>query len=72
MWTDACGNDHYEFWEGIKINGKTYQSRPLYALCAEFGDAQVLDACMHLGCLPYVEDLSAIRAECQRQENSYV
>jgi hypothetical protein len=72
MLTDACGNDHYEFWTGITINGKTYQSRPLHALCQEFGDAQVLDACMHLGCLPYVEDLSAIRAECQRQEDSYV
>jgi hypothetical protein len=72
MWTDACGNDHYEFWEGIKVNGKTYQSRPLYALCAEFGDAQVKDVCAHLGLMPYVQDLSAIRTECQRQENSYV
>jgi len=72
MFTDALGNDHYEFWEGVKINGKTHQSRPLYALCMEFGTSRVQDACMHLGCLPYVQDLSAIRAECQRQENSYV
>lgn len=72
MWTDATGEIHFEFWEGIKLNGKTYQSRPLFNLCNEFGDAQVLDACIHLGCLPYVEDLAAIREECQRQEDSYV
>ena len=72
MWTDALGRDHWEFWEGIKLNGKTYQSRPLFNLCNEFGDAQVLDACIHLGCSPYVEDLAAIREECQRQEDSYV
>ena len=72
MWTDACGNDHWEFWEGIKLNGKTYQSRPLFNLCNEFGDAQVLDACIHLGCRPCIEDLATVRAECQRQEDSYV
>jgi len=72
MWTDACGNDHYEFWEGIRINGRTFQSRPLYSLCQEFGNARVLDACMHLGCMPHAQDLSVIRAECQRQEDSYV
>jgi hypothetical protein len=72
MFTDACGNDHYEFWTGITLNGKNYQSGPLYALCQEFGDAQVLDACMKLGCPPYVQDLAAIRQECKRQEDSYV
>ena len=72
MWTDALGNNHWEFWEGIKRNGKTYQSRPLFNLCNEFGDAQVLDACIHLGCRPCVEDLATVRAECQRQEDSYV
>jgi len=72
MWTDAIGETHYEFWEGIKLNGKTHKSLPLYGLCQEFGNAQVLDACFSLGCLPYAEDLSAIRAECKRQEDSYV
>jgi hypothetical protein len=72
MWTDGCGNDHYEFWTGITLNGKNYQSRPLFALCQEFGDAQVLDACMHLGCPPYVQDLAVIRQECKKVEASYV
>lgn len=72
MWVDACGETRYEFWDGIKINGRTFQSRPLYNLCQEFGDAQVLASCMHLGCFPYVEDLAAIREECQKQEDSYV
>lgn len=72
MWTDACGEIHYEFWGGIKFNGKTFQSLPLFNLCLEYGDAQVIDACHHLGCLPYAADLAAIKAECQRQEDSYV
>lgn len=72
MWTDACGEIHFEFWEGIKMNGRTFRSEPLYHLCQEFGDGQVLGACLHLGCFPYVADLSAIKAECKRQEDSYV
>jgi hypothetical protein len=72
MWTDALGKTHFEFWEGIKFAGRTFQSEPLFNLCQEFGDAQVKDACANLGVMPYVQDLSAIRAECQRQEASYV
>lgn len=72
MWTDACGETHFEFWEGIKMNGKTHKSVALYNVCREYGDAQVLDACLHLGCLPYAQDLKAIKDECERQENSYV
>jgi hypothetical protein len=72
MFTDACGKTHYEFWEGIKLSGKSFHSVLLYNLCLEYGDAQVRDACIHLGLLPYAEDLSAIRDECQRQEDSYV
>jgi len=63
MWTDACGETHFEFWEGIKFNGKTHKSVPL---------GQVLGACIHLGCPPYIADLKAIKEECERQESSYV
>jgi hypothetical protein len=72
MWTDACGETHFEFWEGIKFAGRTFKSVPLYHLCQEFGDAQVRDACGFLGLMPYVSDLDAIKEECQRQEDSYV
>jgi len=72
MWTDACGKTHFEFWEGIKFAGRTFQSEPLFHLCQEFGDAQVLEACRSLWCFPYQECLSDIKAECQRQEDSYV
>jgi hypothetical protein len=72
MWTDATGEVHFEFWDGIKLNGKTFQSLPLFNLCREFGNAQVLKACTDLGCYPYAADLKAIKDECQRQENSYV
>lgn len=72
MWTDACGETRYEFWEGIKLSGRTFTSRPLFNLCLEYGDAQVREACLHLGCFPYAEDLASIKQECQRQEDSYV
>jgi hypothetical protein len=72
MWTDACGNDHYEFWTGIKRNGKTYQSRLLYEVCNEFGDPAVIDACNALDLNPNDENLAPIYKECQRQEDSYV
>jgi hypothetical protein len=72
MWTDACGNDHYEFWTGIKRNGKTYQSRLLYEVCNEFGDAFVADACNVLDLNPNDEHLATIRKECKRVEESYV
>ena len=71
MYTDALGNLHFEFWEGIKFNGRTFQSRPLYEVCQEFGDANVLEACHTLGCFPHVQDLSAIREECMRTEPKY-
>ena len=72
MWVDACGETHFEFWDGVRLNGRTFKSIPLYSLCQEFGTAQVKDACAHLGCYPYAADLSAVRKECQRQEDSYV
>ena len=72
MWTDACGETHFEFWEGLAFSGKRFSSLALFELCREFGDAQVKDACIHLGCLPYTADLKAIKDECQRQEDSYV
>lgn len=72
MYEDALGNIHFEFWEGIKLAGRTFQSRPLYNLCMEFGDAEVKDACIHLGCLPFVEDLQAIKEECERIEKRFV
>lgn len=72
MWTDALGETHFEFWNGIKLDGRTFKSVPLFNVCSEFGDAQVKQACIDLGCLPYVQDLAAIREECQRQEASYV
>jgi hypothetical protein len=72
MWTDACGEVHFEFWDGFRLNGRVFKSLPLYNLCMEFGTAQVTDACAHLGYYPYAEDLKAIKSECQRQEDSYV
>jgi len=72
MWTDACGETHFEFWEGISLAGRVFKSVPLFNLCQEFGTAQVRDACLSLDLLPYSEDLAEIRNECQRQENSYV
>lgn len=72
MWTDACGETHFEFWDGLKFAGRTFQSMPLYHLCQEFGDAQVKGACTHLGVMPYAADLAAIKQECERQEASYV
>jgi hypothetical protein len=72
MWTDALGEVHYEFWDGLRFNGKCYNSVALFWLCQAYGDAQVKDACIHLGCLPYAADLATIKAECQRQEDSYV
>lgn len=68
MYTDALGNIHFEFWEGIKLEGRTFQSVPLYLLCQEFGDEVVKGACIHLGCRPYIQDLASIREECERIE----
>lgn len=72
MWTDALGETHFEIWNGIQLEGRNFKSVPLYNVCLEFGDAQVKQACIDLGCRPYVQDLQAIREECQRQEDSYV
>lgn len=72
MWTDANGETHFEFWNGIKLDGRTFKSVPLYNVCLEFGDAQVRQACIDLGCYPYTADLAAIREECIRTENLYV
>jgi hypothetical protein len=72
MWTDALGETHFEIWNGIQLDGRCFKSVPLYNVCSEFGDAQVKQACIDLGCRPYVQDLGAIREECQRQEDSYV
>jgi len=32
----------------------------------------VRDACIHLGCMPYIQDLRAIADECERVERSFV
>ena len=72
MWTDACGETHFEFWNGIQLDGRTFKSVPLYNLCLEFGNAQVRQACIDLGCRPHIQDLQSIREECIRTENLYV
>ena len=72
MFTDGNGETHFEFWNGIKLDGRTFKSVPLYNVCLEFGDAQVKQACIDLGCYPYAADLDAIRQECLRTENLYV
>ena len=72
MWTDALGETHFEFWNGITLEGRTFKSVPLYNVCAEFGDAQVKQACIDLGCRPYVQDLQTIREECLKTEHRYV
>lgn len=68
MYTDALGNLHFEIWEGIKFNGRTFQSYPLYKLSQKFNEANIVEACHTLGCLPHVQDLSAIQEECERME----
>ena len=72
MWTDACGETHFDIWNGIQLDGRTFKSVPLYNLCLEFGNAQVRQACIDLGCHPRVEDLATIRQECLRTEHLYV
>jgi len=72
MYKDALGNTHFEIWQGIKLAGRTFQTEKLYELCKEFGDAEVREACIHLGCLPYKEDLEAIKEECERVEKRFV
>lgn len=72
MFKDAFGETRYEFWEGIRMDGKIFKSEPLYHVCMDYGNAMVEAACRHLGCYPYVADLSAIKDECKRQEGSYV
>jgi hypothetical protein len=68
MYTDALGNTHFEFWEGIKLAGRTFQTEKLYEVCKEYGSASVKAACIRLGCLPYKDDLEAIKEECERTE----
>ena len=72
MWTDALGETHFEFWNGITLEGRNFKSLPLYNVCSEFGDAQVKQACIDLGCRPYVQDLQTIREECLKTEHRYV
>jgi hypothetical protein len=72
MWTDALGETHFEFWNGITLEGRTFKSVPLYNVCSEFGDAQVKQACIDLGRRPYVQDLQTIREECLKTEHRYV
>jgi hypothetical protein len=72
MFTDAVGKTHFEFREGVQLDGKTFKSLPLFNVCQEFGTAQVRQACIDLGCYPYAEDLKSIKSECQRQEDFYV
>jgi len=72
MWTDALVETHFEFWNGITLEGRNFKSVPLYNVCSEFGDAQVKQACIDLGCRPYVQDLQTIREECLKTEHRYV
>ena len=72
MYNEQLDTTHFDMWQGIKFNGRTFQSPSLFNLCREFGDAQVIDACTHLGCFPYIADLSSIRKECERVEAGYV
>jgi hypothetical protein len=72
MFTDATGEVHFEIWEGIRLDGRTFQSLPLFELCREYGELTVSHACRNLGCFPHAQDLSAIKTECRRIEESYV
>jgi hypothetical protein len=72
MFKDALGNTHFEVWQGIKLNGRTFQSEALYELSQRFGDAEILDACVRLGCFPYAADLKTIEEECERIERMFV
>jgi hypothetical protein len=60
MWIDACGEIHFEFWQGLKLNGKTYKSLPLYNLCFEYGDSEVLEVCQAQNINPEEYNLSEI------------
>lgn len=72
MFIDSHGEVQFEFWEGIKLDGRTFKSLPLWQVCREYGDLTTVDACRNLGCFPYAQDLASIKTECERIENSYV
>lgn len=72
MYVDASGEVHFEFWNGVQMDGRTFKSFPLFQLCLEFGTNHVTEACRHLGCFPYTEDLATIKQECVRTESNYV
>lgn len=72
MFIDATGSVHFEFWEGIKLNGKRFQSVPLFEMCRTYGDLTVTEACRNLGCYPYAADLATIKEECERIESNYI
>ena len=72
MWTDANGETHYEFWDGVRFNGKCHNNVPLFWLCQEFGTNVVEQVCRETDTSPEEYNLTAIRKGCIEQENSYV
>ena len=72
MWTDALGEIHYEFWDGVRFNGKCYNSVALFWLCQDFGTNVVEQVCRETDTSPDESNLTAIRNGCNEHENSYV
>lgn len=71
MWIDAIGDVHFEFWEGIKLNGKTYQSIPLYNLCVEYGEIEVIAAIKDIDLTPEEYNLTKIHNHLKTSTFNY-
>lgn len=72
MFTDALGNVHWEFWGGIRLNGRHYQSVALFALCRELGTHLVQQTCVELDTTPNDDNLEILRKEIEQNEKSLV
>lgn len=72
MFTDSLGNVHWEFWEGIALNGRHFESVALFEVCRKHGTWHVKSACIATDKLPYDNDLSEIEKYIERSENALV
>lgn len=72
MFTDALGNVHWEFWEGVAWNGRRYQSVELFRLCRDWGTNMVRDAVFDLDLCPSDDNLKKIKKYIEQSENSLV
>jgi hypothetical protein len=71
MWIDAVGEVHFEFWNGLKMHGKTYKSLQLFNLCLEYGDAEVMEVCHIQDIRPEEYNLSEIQNHLKQNQFDY-